>query len=82
MADLFTSLASQMNRLVSQQLVACLIIEVDGCFLIISFVYNSNVLTQVADVICRVKRVVRNRLAIDRWRKAGHFWNCDIARLG
>ena len=80
--NLFTSLASQMNRLVIQLLVVCLVIEVDGSFLSISRVYNSNVLTQVADVICRVKRVIRNRLAIDRWRKARHFWNLNVARLG
>ena len=54
----------------------------DGSLLGIGRVYNSNVLTQVADVIYRVKCVVRNRLAIDRWRKARHFWNCDVARLG
>ena len=79
--NLFTSLACQMNRFI-QRLVVSSIIEVDGSFLSISRVFNSNVLTQVADVICRVKRVVRNRLAIDCWRKAGHFWNLNVARLG
>ena len=82
MADLFTGLTSQLNRLVIQLLVVCLITEVDGSFLCVSYINNINVLTQVADVIRRVKRVVCHRLTIDRWRKAGYLWNCDIAGLG
>ena len=71
----------------------------DGSLLVVSLVFNSNVLTQVADVICRVKRVtficrvvilickgiclnLALDHAIDRWRKAGHFWNLNVARLG
>ena len=73
----------------------------DGSLLGVSRVYNSNVLTQVADVICRVKRVtpicrvvilickgiclnlaIDRYLTIDRWRKARHFWNLNVARLG
>ena len=82
MADLFTSLASQLNRLVIQWLVVCLVIEADGSFLRVSYINNINVLTQIADVIRRVKRVVCHRLVIDRWRKAGYLWNCNITGLG
>ena len=81
-ADRFASLAILDFMCTINLLAGRFIIEVYLGLLPICFVYNSNVLTQVADVICRVKRVVRNRLAIDRWRKAGHFWNCDVARLG
>ena len=80
--NLFTGLTSQLNRLVIQQLVVCLVIEVDGSFLRVSYINNINVLTQIADVIRRVKRVVCHRLAIDRWRKAGYLWNCNITGLG
>ena len=67
----------------------------DGSLLVVSLVFNSNILTQVADVICWVKRVtlicrvvilickgICLNLAIDRWRKARHFWNLNVARLG
>ena len=79
-ARLGIRLAAQ--RLGVQGLARRVVNVLDGSLLVVSLVFNSNVLTQVADVICRVKRVVRNRLAIDRWRKAGHFWNYDVARLG
>ena len=68
--------------LYSQSLASGLVNVGYGCRLGVWSVFNSNILTQVADVIRRVKRVIRNRLAIDRWRKARHFWNLNVARLG
>ena len=66
MADLFTSLASQLNRLVIQQLVVCLVIEVDGSFLRVSGIVNCLVnilgiwLYRLGSNFCLISRVASN----------------------
>ena len=96
-ARLGIRLAAQRRGL--QGLASLVVNVLDGSLLVVSLIFNNNILTQVADVICRVKRVtliyrvvilickgiclnLALDHALDRWRKARHFWNLNVARLG